>query len=158
MKTWIKRTLIALVGAAVLAGGIAACGHRDHHQRLGQISAEDAAQWRGKLLERATRELELDTAQQARLGSVFDKLMEQRKALVGSTPDPRTEVRALVAGTTFDRERALALVTEKTEALRSRSPEVIAAAADFYDSLNAGQQAKVRAFMDKRRGWRGGQG
>jgi Spy/CpxP family protein refolding chaperone len=158
MKTWIKRTLAAVAATALLAGGLAACGHRDHHERFGQISAEDAAKWRGKMVERATRELQLDSEQQARLGTVFDKLAEQRNALVGSTTDPRAELRALVAGASFDQARALALVTEKTDVLRSKSPEVIAAAAGFYDSLNAAQQAKVRAFMDKRRGWRGAQG
>jgi Spy/CpxP family protein refolding chaperone len=158
MKTWIKRTLVAVAATALLAGGLAACGHRDHHERFGQLSAEDAAEWRGKLVKRATSELQLDSAQQAKLGAVFDKLVEQRSALVGSTTDPRAEMRALVAGATFDQARALALVTEKTDALRSKSPEVIAAAAGFYDSLNAEQQAKVRAFMDQRRGWRGARG
>ena len=66
-------------------------------------------------------------------------------------------VRGLVAGDKFDRAKAQALVTEKTAALNTGSPEVIAALGDFYDSLNATQQAKVRDFMDRgRRGWRRG--
>ena len=83
-----------------------------------------------------------------------DKLREQRAALVAGTPDPRAELQALVAGASFDRGRAKALVQSKTDALRSKSPEVIAAAADFYDSLKPEQQAKVRDFMSHgRRGW-----
>lgn len=31
MKTWIKRTLIALAGALARGGALAACGHRHHH-------------------------------------------------------------------------------------------------------------------------------
>jgi len=60
---------------------------------------------------------------------------------------------ALVAGDKFDKTRAQALVTEKTAAITGKSPEVIAAMADFYDSLNPAQQQKVREFMDKRGRW-----
>ena len=74
-------------------------------------------------------------------------------ALVGKTTDPRADVQALVAGAQFDKARALAIVEEKTAALQSKSPEVIGAAADFYDSLTAAQQQKVRDFMQKRHGW-----
>ena len=84
-------------------------------------------------------------------------LREQRNALVGNTSDPRAEMASLVAGPTFDRAKAKSLVEAKTGAITSKSPEVIAAMADFYDSLKPEQQAKVREFMAKRghRGWRG---
>ena len=62
-------------------------------------------------------------------------------------------MKALVAGATFDKARAQTLVTEKTTALQTRSPEVIAALADFYDSLNATQQQKVRDYMEGRGHW-----
>jgi hypothetical protein len=63
------------------------------------------------------------------------------------------DLKALVAGDKFDKTRAQALVTEKTAAVTTKSPEVIAALADFYDSLNPAQQQKVREFMDKRGRW-----
>ena len=31
MKTWIKRTLIAMTGALALGATVAACAHRNHH-------------------------------------------------------------------------------------------------------------------------------
>lgn len=154
MKTWIKRTLIGLVGASVLLGGIAACSHRMHHGHGWHAMSEaDAAGFKARVIEKAGRKLELDNAQKARLGVLVDRLREQRNALVGTTPDPRAEVQALVAGPTFDRARAEALVTAKTAALRSKAPEVIAAAADFYDSLRPEQQAELRGFMDRGRRW-----
>ena len=63
---------------------------------------------------------------------------------------------ALVAGDKFDRARAQALVTEKAGAITSKSPEVIAAAGDFFDSLTPAQQAKVRDFMQHRGMWKRG--
>jgi periplasmic protein CpxP/Spy len=155
MKTWIKRTLFGLFGASILIGGLSACGQRHHGWGGTQISAEDAAQWRERMLERAGKELQLDEAQKQRLGVLFDRLREQRNALVGSTPNPRAELRALVDGERFDKARAQALVDDKTNALRSGSPQTIEAMAAFYDSLKPEQQARLREFMDKRgRGWR----
>jgi Spy/CpxP family protein refolding chaperone len=156
MKTWIKRTLIALFGASILVGGLAACGHRHHGWGSTQLSAEDAAKWRERLLERAGKELQLDDTQKQRLGTVFDKMREQRAALVGTTTDPRAELGALVSGERFDKARALALVDEKTHAMRSASPQTIDALAAFYDGLKPEQQQKLRDFMGKRGhgGWR----
>jgi periplasmic protein CpxP/Spy len=150
MKTWIKRTLIGVFSATVLVGGLAACGQRHHGWSAGPVSAEDAAQWRERILDRAGKELQLDDAQKQKLGVVFDRLREQRNAMVGSTQNPRTELRALVSGEKFDKARAQALVDEKTNAIRGGSPQTIDALADFYDSLKPEQQAKLREWMDKR--------
>lgn len=155
MRTWIKRTLIGLFSATVLVGGLTACGH-GHHGGW-QMTEADAQKMRERMIDRVSRELTLDEAQKQRLGVLADKLREQRIALMGapgSNADPRAELQALVAGPTFDRSRAQSLVEAKTAAVRSKSPEVIAAMADFYDSLKPEQQQKVREFMAKRRGWR----
>ena len=158
MKRWIKRTLIAAFGATILVGGIAACGH-GHHGGW-QASEADASKMRERILDRAGRELKLDDAQKLRLATLADKLRDQRSALMatgagtpGTPGDPRAEAQALVAGVKFDRERAQAFVESKTAAVRGKSPEVIAAAADFYDSLNPAQQQQVRDFMTRRSGW-----
>jgi Spy/CpxP family protein refolding chaperone len=152
MKRWIKRTLVGLFGATVLVGGLSACGH-GHYGGNWQTSEADATKMRERLLERAGSELKLDAAQKQRLATLADKLREQRTALMGTGSDPRAEVQALVAGTTFDRERAQAFVTAKTAALQGKSPEVITAAGDFYDSLNPAQQQQVRDFMNRGRRW-----
>jgi Spy/CpxP family protein refolding chaperone len=149
MKTWLKRTLIGALGASVLLGGLAAWAHRTHHHhRFGwhALSEDDAAPLKARLIEEAARRLELDAAQQARLGLVADRLREQRNALVAGA-HPRDELRALVAGSTFDRDRARALVEGKTAALQTGSPALIAALGDFYDSLRPEQQARLRELM-----------
>jgi len=154
MRPWIKRTFIGLFSATVLLGTLTACGH-GHHGGW-QMSDADAQKMRERMIDRASRELTLDDAQKQRLGVLADKLREQRQALVGNTSDPRAELQALVTGTTFDRARAQALIEAKTAAVRTKSPEVVAAMGDFYDSLRPDQQQKVREFMSRRhRGWRG---
>ena len=158
MKPWIKRTLFGLFGASIIVGSLSACGHRQHGGALAPMSAEDSAKWRERMIDRAGKELQLDDAQKQRLGVVFDKMREQRNALVGSTTSPRAEMGALIAGDKFDKARAQALIEQKTGAVREKSPEVITAAAEFFDSLKPEQQQKVRALMERgghRRGWRG---
>lgn len=152
MKPWIKRTLYGLFGASILVGGLSACGHHRHDYVMG-MSDTERAEFRGKIMDRVASKLDLNAEQKQRLGVLADKLQEQRAALVGKTADPRAEAQALVAGDKFDRARAQTLVTEKTAALNAKSPEVIAAMADFFDSLTPAQQTKVREAMQGRHGW-----
>jgi Spy/CpxP family protein refolding chaperone len=155
MKRWIKRTLIGAFGATLLIGGLSACGH-SHHGGW-QMSDADATKMREKMLDRAGRELKLDDAQKQRLATLADTIKAQRTALMGTVTepraDPRAEAQAVIAGAKFDRARAQAFVESKTTAVRTQSPEVIAAAADFYDSLNPAQQQQVRDFMSRRSRW-----
>ena len=156
MKTWIKRSLFALASAGIVLGSLTACGHRMHHGGWrADATPEQSAEWRGRMVERMAGKLDLNAEQKAKLTVLSDKLHAQRLAVRGST-DPRAEVQSLVAGATFDRAKAQALVQQKTDAVRTGSPEVIAAMGDFYDSLNPAQQQQVRDFMQKRRGWRRG--
>jgi protein CpxP len=153
MKTWIKRSLIGLFGAGIVLGGLSACGDR-HHRGMG-MSSEHEAQIQQKFVERVSKELALTEAQRQQLVLVGDRIREQRRALIGSTTDPRAELKALMSGERFDRTRALAIVEEKTQAVRGKSPEVIAATADFFDMLNPAQQQKVRERLQERGRWFG---
>lgn len=148
----IKRTLIGIFGATLLVGGLTACGHRPHDYGA-SMSAEQYAQKRDKMVDRMAGKLDLNEDQKKRLTTLGDKLYEQRTALVGQTKDPRAEMKALVAGDKFDAARAQTLINDKTAALQTKSPEVIAALADFYNSLNPAQQQKVRDYMDGRGRW-----
>lgn len=154
MKTWIKGTLIGLAAAGTLFGGIAAWAHNHHSHGWRAMSAEDAAQMKTRVVDRIGSKLDLDAAQKARLGLLADALRVQRNALVGSvdgkSTDPRADLQGLIAGTTFDRAKAKALIDAKVGAVTTQSPTVVAALADFYDSLKPEQQAKLREFMASR--------
>ena len=155
MRPWLKRTFLGIFGASILVGGLAACSHGHHGRSSANMTEEDAAKFRTRMVDRVGKELNLDADQKQRLTALADKMREQRAALMGSGTDPRAEIQALVAGPKFDRERAQAIVAAKTDSLRGKSPEVIAAAGEFYDSLKPEQQQKVRDFMARRGfGWR----
>ena len=152
MRPWIRRTLLGVFGASIALGGLTACGHHRHdHKAWAEMSAEDRSKARGKVADRIAAKLELNADQKQRLSVLADKIEEQRAALMGHAGNPRGDLRGLVAGDKFDRAKAQALVAEKTAAVQARSPEVIAALADFFDSLDPAQQAKVRDLMQHRR-------
>jgi periplasmic protein CpxP/Spy len=157
MKTWIRRALVGLFGASVLFGGLAACSHPARAPWSDAATDADRAEWRAHMVERVAGKLDLDAAQKARLAALSDTLAAQHKAVIAGT-DPRADLQSLVAGERFDRAKAQSLVDTKTAALREASPAVIAAAADFYDSLRPEQQARLREFMQRRghrHGWHG---
>lgn len=150
MTPWIKRTVFGALAGVIVLGGLSACGHRPH----GPMSDEQVSALRGKALARIGSQLDLNEAQQAKLGVLADELLAQRQVMRGAT-DPRTELQAVIAGTQFDRAKAQSLLEQKTQAVQAGGPKVIAAMADFYDSLNAEQQAQVRSRLAERRhgGW-----
>jgi Spy/CpxP family protein refolding chaperone len=147
MTRWFKRSLFGIAGAALLAGSLAGCGS---HRYGWSGSEQDRAEFRARMVERVGHKLELDAAQKQKLAVLAEKLQAQRAALRGGG-DPRAEFRSLFAGAKLDQARAKQLVDDKTAAVQAGSPEVIAAAADFFDHLNPAQQQKVREFMDRPR-------
>ena len=158
MKPWIKRTLIGVFGASILIGGLTACGtggHRGGHHG-GGWSAERVTEMRGKAVDRISSHLVLNDAQKQKLGVLADEVIASRTALRGKDADPRTEFKAMVSGDKFDRARAQALLDQKTQVVQGNGPKMIAAMADFYDSLNPAQQKQVREKMDSRGGKGGG--
>ncbi|MEO7129561.1 MAG: Spy/CpxP family protein refolding chaperone, partial [Rhodoferax sp.] len=95
--------------------------------------------------------LDLDAAQKQKLNVLAEKLQAQRTAMrdAGGAGGTRSQFQSLFAGARLDQAGASKMIDEKIAALRSGSPEVIAAAADFFDNLNPAQQQKVRDFMNK---------
>jgi Spy/CpxP family protein refolding chaperone len=151
MKSWTRRTLYGLFGAFITLGALTACGHRYEHGGW-NANAEEQARHRAKVVDRVASRLDLNEAQKAKLAALVATVQAQRAAMAGQ-PNPRAQFQALVAGDKFDRAAAQALIAKTTAAVETRSPEVIAALADFYDSLDAKQQAKVREYLQQRRGW-----
>ncbi len=145
MKPWIKRSLFGFAGAALVAGSLGGCAAH----RMGW--GGDPASFRARMVERVGSKLDLDATQKQKFDVLARKLQAQRAAMrdAGGAGGTRSQLQSLFAGARLDRAAANQLLDDKIAALRSGSPEVIAAAADFFDSLNPAQQQKVREFMDR---------
>ena len=145
MTSWLKRSLIGATAALALGGSIAAYSQAQSHWHGGPPSAEDMASHQAHMLEHIGQALDLDAAQKVKLKALADTLHAQHDAMMG--PGQHERFAALVAGNTFDRAGAQALVDEKAKAVSARAPVVINAAGDFFDSLRPDQQQKARDFM-----------
>lgn len=154
MQTWIKRTLIATLGGAAMIASIGAYSQQGPGWHMG---GGDPMAMRAHMLKRAGKKLDLDATQKQRLATLADVLQAQRAALMGNAADkaaktdPRAQFQALIAGNTFDRTAAQTLVTTKAQAIQANAPALITAAGDFYDSLRADQQQKLRDMLNKPR-------
>jgi protein CpxP len=149
MKRFVKKTLLGLFGGALIVGSLGACSSRGPG---GWHADSSSPEFRARMVEKVGSRLDLDATQKQKLAVLADKLQTQRQALRGAT-DPRDSVQALFAGAKVDQAAAQKLVDDKTAALRAGSPEVIAAAADFFDNLRPEQQQKVREFMSRGSRW-----
>lgn len=154
MKTWIKRSLIAVAAVSALGIGAVAVAHRYAGYPM---SDADLARAKTHAVERIAGRMDLDATQRQQLDALGEALLAQRKALMAGT-EPRAALQALVAGPSFDRAGAEALLMAKTDALRAGAPVVIAAFGDFYDGLNPEQQAQLRERLAQGRGHHGHRG
>jgi Spy/CpxP family protein refolding chaperone len=149
----IRRILFTALGVTLIAAGLSACGHNRDHAWGANVTQEQFAQQRDKMVDRAASKLDLNAEQKKLLAAVGDKVFEQRKAVIGQITDPRAELKSLIAGPKFDTAKAQTLITDKTTVMQAKSPQTLSALAAFYDSLNATQQQKVRDLVDGRHHW-----
>lgn len=102
-----------------------------------------------KMVERISSKLELDDTQTQALENFAAELAETRQLMQGDGDGLRGEFGNLLEGQTFDQGQALELITERTSAIQANAPELVAAAAAFFDGLSAEQKAQAQEFMEK---------
>jgi len=148
MKKWLKRTLVGVAVSSALLGSLAAYsqGAGFHH---GPPTPEQIAQHEAGMLAHIGKKLNLDANQAAKLKVLGDLLVAQHTPPAAGTPDPHA---ALIAGATFDRAGATTLLNQHVAKMQANGPALINAFGDFFDSLNATQQAQVRELAARHHG------
>ena len=142
MKTWLKRTLTGVAVSTALLGSVAAYSEGTGFHG-GPPSPEQIAQHEAKMLTHIGKKLNLDANQSAKLKALADLAIADHAPPAAGT-DPHAKMAALIAGNTFDRAGAQALANQHVAKMQADAPGLINAFGDFYDSLNATQQAQVR--------------
>ena len=123
--------------------------HHFGHGHAGHHFGRHADGFAHLLVARMGRKLDLDDGQQRRLGAWLEQLQQQRDSLSSLARGP--EAASLMAGERFARESAQQLLDAKLDALRAAGPGVVAAFAEFFDSLDY-EQRQVLRFMMRRFG------
>jgi periplasmic protein CpxP/Spy len=151
MKTWLKRTLVGVAASTALLGSLAAYsqGTGFHH---GPPTPEQIAQHEAGMLAHVGKKLNLDANQAAKLKALADLAIADHAPPAPGT-DPHAKMKALIAGNTFDRAGAQQLVAQHVAKIQADSPALINAFGDFFDSLNAAQQAQVREMAAHHHGF-----
>lgn len=107
-----------------------------------------------------SKKLDLNEEQKANLDTLRDEVLAVREGLEDKREENRSIVRNLLGDPVLDQNKATALVNDHFDDLSSQSPRIVAALANFWDSLNPEQQSKIREKVEKhsdRKGcWRQG--
>jgi Spy/CpxP family protein refolding chaperone len=141
-----SKWIIASVGGIALISTLAVAGPGFRDRGPGMFG-----DW---MIERMTDNLELNEAQVANLNNVKDTIMEARKKLRENRKDKGDQILSLLEQPTLDQDKAMAMLTEKGDAMKAEAPKVIAAIAGFYDSLTPEQQQTLRETIKERMEWR----
>lgn len=143
MKSIIKRSLLFLGGISLAASLVACNGHRAHHD------PEQRAEW---MIEKITKELELNDVQKQKLAVVKDEFMTIRTTMHEEQNNPREQILELMSQPTLDRQKAMAMVNDRTETIRARAPAMVDAVGNFYDSLDDEQRKELREHFEEKTG------
>lgn len=137
-----KRIITFIVGVTLLTTTVAACHHGMHFG-----TAEERGEW---IVQKVSKELELNSIQQDKLVHLKDEFLSLRNELRDDRAQLRTDVLALLQQPTLDRDKANAMVSGQLATVSARSPAIIDAVANFYDSLNDMQRSELREFIQNK--------
>ena len=135
-----KRAIIVITGSALLIGGVVACNRGMHCG-----SPEERGEW---MVKKVSKELELNDIQQVKLVEMKDEFLDVRKTMRSDREQTRAEVLAMLQQPTLDREKVNTIVNQHIETINARSPAIIDAIGNFYDSLDDSQHAELREFIE----------
>ena len=125
-----------MTGIALLTTSIVACNRGTPEER-GE-----------RMVEKVTEELELTATQQGRLSEVKKEFLDMRKTMQSNREQTKTDIQAMLKQPTLDRNKANSIVNQHIETIHSRSPAIIDAIGNFYDSLDNTQRAELREFIE----------
>lgn len=149
-----KKIIFSLLGIFTLAGSaVYAFGGHGHNP---EKRAEH-------IVEKISKKLALNDVQKAKLVEAKEVILAARKDMHSSKNGMHKNLTDVLSGDTLDREKVLSLINAKTNAVESKAPVIINAVANFYDSLDQEQQAKIRNKVEKhlkhkRHKWKGDKG
>ena len=134
-----KRILIYVIGGTLLTATVVACNHGMHFG-----TAEERGEW---MLQKVSKELELNAIQQDKLVKLKDEFLSLRTELRDDRVQLRTDVLAMLQQPTLDRDKANAIVNGQLATINARSPAIVDAVANFYDSLDDMQRSELRELI-----------
>ena len=133
---------IALIVIAVIAVGVLVVKGISHRYWTPEKKAE-------RLTQVMTKKLDLNEEQKAKLDVLKEQVLAAKSEMKSSREKDLSTVQELLSQPKFDQQRAQGVINGHIQNLSTRSPEIVAALGEFWDSLNPDQQAKVKTKLEK---------
>ena len=143
MKRNTKIIFAVVTAITVVSGTVAIAG--GGHGRIGE-----------RMVSRLTKKLDLTEQQATALDSLKLEIQETRNLMRGNLDSQSQTIKELVSAETFDQGAALEMITARTTALQTQAPELVAAAAEFFDGLDNEQKQELSDMMNRFSERRGG--
>lgn len=122
-----------IFSTVILLGSLGACSYW-------HMTPEEKARW---FTDEVSEELELDDNQKIKLEHLVNSFMKSREAFYKDRQESRAAVLEMVQDETFDQQRALSMIREKTRLIGQQAPSVIGAYAEFHNSLSNKQRSRI---------------
>jgi Spy/CpxP family protein refolding chaperone len=131
-----KKILLASLLSIVTFGSVAAFSGGQHC-----FNPEKRAAF---MVKRMTHKLDLNETQVTHLKAVQQLMSQHHKA---KKEQGRGELLSLLDAPELDQNQALSLLENRTEQIKQNAPEMIAAIADFTNSLSAEQRTELKQVV-----------
>jgi len=136
-KTIIATSTAALILASALAYGASAWAdqnNRGHGDRM---------------VSRITKTLALNEGQVDSLNALHTEIHETRSLIMPDRAEFMSDLTELLSAESFDQQRALDMMNDRISSLQANAPDVINAAAVFFDGLTPEQKAEIGEKMQR---------
>jgi Spy/CpxP family protein refolding chaperone len=127
---------------------------------LGLISATSYADYKkhkgGHKMEQMTEQLSLSDAQRKKAKAVHKNMQEMQKMHRKGRMNERDSMADLLDDTSFDENKALAIIRNKHEKMENHAKKMISAMAAFSNSLSSDQKQKLQTLLKDKSYFGGG--
>ena len=110
---------------------------------IGSYAANNMQQHRAEFI---ANKLDLNADQKVKFEQLTKVISEQRQ--IHQADKSHEQIKALLNAPVLDQQQALVLFEQKAAKIKTSAPVVIAAIANFTDSLNFEQKAKAQDMME----------
>ncbi|MFK8081614.1 MAG: Spy/CpxP family protein refolding chaperone [Granulosicoccus sp.] len=108
-----------------------------------------------RMVSKITKKLDLDEQQANALQALQAEIRETRELMRGNLDADGQTLGDLLGAETFDQGAALGMITARTTALQAQGPDLVAAAALFFDGLDAEQKQELNEHVERFSEYRG---
>ncbi|PID64062.1 MAG: hypothetical protein CSB44_00030 [Gammaproteobacteria bacterium] len=136
MNTFVRIAIVTVATGTLLVSA-AAFAVRGGEARFG-----------ARMIENVSEQLSLDANQREALDGLRTEFLEMREALRGEG-NMRDTLLEMATADTFDQGAALAMLNTRAEAVQTHAPDLVAAAALFFDGLDAEQKARMTEMAER---------